>query len=100
MTLLWKLLRQHISIAQFVGFFFANLLGMFIVLFGFQLYRDVLPIFTQSDSFMKGNYVIVGVQILLLVPRLKTLAPNLLWRKLAHLPQPIIRLQPLWALTV
>ena len=35
MTLLWKLLRQHISIAQFVGFFFANLLGMFIVLFGF-----------------------------------------------------------------
>ena len=63
MTLLWKLLRQHISIAQFVGFFFANLLGMFIVLFGFQLYRDVLPIFTQSDSFMKGNYVIVSKRI-------------------------------------
>ena len=40
MTLLWKLLRQHISIAQFVGFFFANLLGMFIVLFGFQLAHD------------------------------------------------------------
>lgn len=63
MTLLWKLLRQHISIAQFVGFFFANLLGMFIVLFGFQLYRDVLPIFTQSDSFMKGNNVIVSKRI-------------------------------------
>ena len=63
MTLLWKLLRQHISIAQFVGFFFANLLGMFIVLFGFQLYRDVIPIFTQSDSFMKGNYVIVSKRI-------------------------------------
>lgn len=63
MKLLWKLLRQHISIAQFVGFFFANLLGMFIVLFGFQLYRDVLPIFTQSDSFMKGNNVIVSKRI-------------------------------------
>ena len=32
MTLIWKLLRRHISIGQLVGFFFANLLGMLIVL--------------------------------------------------------------------
>lgn len=32
MNLVWKLLRQHISIPQFAGFAFANLFGMLIVL--------------------------------------------------------------------
>ena len=63
MSLIWKLLRQNISIPQFVGFFFSNLLGMFIVLFGFQFYRDVLPVFTQTDSFMKSEYVIINKKI-------------------------------------
>lgn len=63
MSLVWKLLRQHVSVPQFVGFFFANLLGMFIVLFGYQFYRDVLPVFTQNDSFMKADYVIVSKKI-------------------------------------
>lgn len=63
MSLVWKLLRQHVSVSQFVGFFFANLLGMFIVLFGYQFYRDVLPVFTQNDSFMKADYVIVSKKI-------------------------------------
>ena len=43
MNLIWKLLRQHISIPQFSGFFFANIFGLFIVLFGFQFYNDVMP---------------------------------------------------------
>lgn len=60
MNLIWKLLRQHISIPQFVGFFFANLFGVMIVLFGFQFYRDILPIFTGEDSFMKSNYLIIS----------------------------------------
>ena len=47
-------MRQHISIPQFAGFAFANLFGMLIVLFGFQFYKDVLPVFTQQDSFMKA----------------------------------------------
>lgn len=63
MNLVWKLLRQHISVPQFVGFFFANLFGMLIVLLGFQFYRDVLPIFTQQDSFMGADYFIVSKQI-------------------------------------
>ena len=29
-TLVWKLLRQHISIGQLAGFFLANLFGMMI----------------------------------------------------------------------
>ena len=31
-ALVWKLLRQHISIGQLAGFFLANLFGMMIVL--------------------------------------------------------------------
>lgn len=63
MNLVWKLLRQHISIPQFVGFAFANLFGMLIVLFGFQFYQDVLPVFTQQDSFMKADYLIMSKKI-------------------------------------
>ena len=63
MTLVWKLLRRHISIAQFTGFFFANLFGMFIVLLGFQFYSDVKPVFTSQDSFMKADYLIVSKKI-------------------------------------
>lgn len=63
MNLVWKLLRRHISIPQFVGFFFANLCGMLIVLLGFQFYNDVLPVFTAEDSFMKADYLIVSKRI-------------------------------------
>ncbi len=63
MTLVWKLLRRHISIAQFAGFFFANLFGMFIVLLGFQFYSDVKQVFTSQDSFMKADYLIVSKKI-------------------------------------
>lgn len=63
MNLVWKLLRQHISIPQFVGFFFANLFGVMIILFGFQFYRDVVPVFTSDDSFMKTNYMIINKNI-------------------------------------
>lgn len=63
MNLVWKLLRQHISIPQFIGFFFANLFGMFIVLLGSQFYNDVLPVFTSQDSFMKADYLIVSKKI-------------------------------------
>ena len=60
MKLVWKLLRQHISWPQFVGFFFANLFGMTIVLLGYQLYCDILPIFTANDSFLKADYLVVS----------------------------------------
>lgn len=63
MKLLWKLLRQHISIGQFCGFLFANLFGMIIVLAGYQFYNDVLPVFTSGDSFMKANYIMVSKRI-------------------------------------
>lgn len=63
MNLVWKLLRQHISIPQFLGFFFANLFGMAIVLLGYQFYRDMVPVFTSEDSFMKSDFIILGKKI-------------------------------------
>ena len=63
MILVWKLLRQHISIPQFAGFFFANLFGMLIVLLGYQFYNDVAPVFTAEDSFMKSDFLIVNKKI-------------------------------------
>lgn len=63
MSLVWRLLRQHISIAQLAGFFFANLFGMFIVLLGLQFYNDVKPLFSQEDGFLKPEYLIVSKRI-------------------------------------
>jgi len=63
MRLVWKLLRQHISIPQLLGFFFANLLGMLIVLLSLQFYRDVRPVFSQEDGFIKPEYLIVSKRI-------------------------------------
>jgi hypothetical protein len=63
MSLIWKLLRQHISLPQFTGFIFANLVGMFIVMLGFQFYRDVKPIFTSEDSIFRNDYLIVSKRL-------------------------------------
>lgn len=63
MKLVWKLLRQHISIGQLAGFFVANLLGMLIVLLSVQFYADVVPVFTAEDGFIKSTYLIVSKRI-------------------------------------
>lgn len=58
-----RLLRQHISIGQLAGFVLANLFGMTIVLLSIQFYKDITPVFTQGDSFMKKEYVIVSKKV-------------------------------------
>jgi hypothetical protein len=63
MSLVWKLMRRHISMSQLAGFFFANLCGMVIVLLGIQFYQDVAPVFTEGDSFMKKDYLIVSKKV-------------------------------------
>ena len=63
MSLLWKLMHRHISVGQLVGFFFANLCGMVIVLLSIQFYQDVAPVFTEGDSFMKKDYIIVSKKV-------------------------------------
>lgn len=63
MKLIWKLLRRHVSVGQFVGFFFANLLGMLIVLLSLQFYQDIIPAFSGEDGVMKNTYVIISKHI-------------------------------------
>lgn len=63
MNLVWKLLRQHISIPQFAGFFMANLVGMLIILLGIQFYTDIQAVYDGEDSFMKSDYLIVNKKI-------------------------------------
>ena len=60
MNMLWKLLREHVSVTQLVGFFVANLLGMLIILFGLQFYADILPLFQGKDAFFKREFLIVS----------------------------------------
>lgn len=59
-NLVWKLLRRHVSVAQLGGFFFANLIGMTIVLLAYQFYRDVVPMFTAEDGLLKSDFVVVS----------------------------------------
>lgn len=41
----------------------ANFLGMLVVLFGYQFYNDVLPVFTRQDTFLKSDYLVVSKRI-------------------------------------
>lgn len=61
--MIWKLLKQHISLSQLLGFSLANVCGMVIVLLAVQFYRDVLPMFTQENSFLKGDYTIISKKV-------------------------------------
>lgn len=61
--MVWKLLKRHLSVVQFIGFFLANLLGMLIVLFSIQFYQDVKPLFSQEDGLMKKEYMIFSKRV-------------------------------------
>ena len=63
MRLVWKLLRRHISLPQLAGFFFANLLGMVIVLLSLQFYQDVKPVFSKEDGFISPDYLILSKRV-------------------------------------
>lgn len=66
MKLLFRLLYQNISIGQSVAFAVANLLGAFIVLAGWQAYRDVDAVFDDADSFLSSNYIVVSKPVSLI----------------------------------
>lgn len=62
-NLIWKLLRQHVSIPQLAGFFLANLVGMTIILLGCQFYHDISPIFMTEDGLLKSDFVVVSKKV-------------------------------------
>ena len=63
MRLIWRLLRQHISVSQLAGFVFANLIGLSIILCGVQLYSDLKPALTGEDSLMSNDYIVVSKHV-------------------------------------
>lgn len=62
-NLIWKLLRQHVSIPQLAGFFLANLVGMTIILLGCQFYHDISQIFMAEDGLLKSDFVVVSKKV-------------------------------------
>lgn len=58
-----KLLCRHISPARLAGAALASIAGMAIVMLSVQFYCDVLPVFTQGDSFLRGEYVIASKRV-------------------------------------
>lgn len=66
MKLLWKLLRQNISKPQLIGFFFANLIGLSIVLLAVQFYFDINPLVSGKDNLFKKDYVTLTKKVGLL----------------------------------
>jgi hypothetical protein len=63
MNLVWKLLKQNISKGQFAGFFIANLIGLTIVLLGLQFYLDINPLFSEKDTIMKRDFLVLTKQV-------------------------------------
>ena len=63
MKLLWKLLRCHLSAAQIAGFSLAGMVGMAILLSSVQAYRDIRPLFTQPDSFLRGDFLVLSKRV-------------------------------------
>lgn len=61
--MLWRLLKQHISVSQLTGFFLANLCGMIIVLLSVQFYSDIIPVFKSGDSFINNDYIVVSKKV-------------------------------------
>lgn len=60
---MWKLLRKNVSRAQLVGFAFANLIGLSIVILAVQFYTDVKPVFNDEESFISKDFLIISKSV-------------------------------------
>lgn len=64
MTLIWKLLRKHISIFELAVFFVANLIGLVVILAGVQIYNDAKPFMGGGEESLIGNdYVAISKSV-------------------------------------
>ena len=59
MKLLFKLLRQNISIGQIFGFVLVNLLGGIIVLAGVQGYSDFKSFSNSGDRILSSGHLVI-----------------------------------------
>lgn len=61
--LVFKLLSSHINVWQIAGFLLANLCGMTIIMSAVQFAADVMPLFTNGDSFMRPGQIVVNKRV-------------------------------------
>ena len=62
-SIMWRLLSRHVSKTQLAGFAVANMVGLLIVLIGLQFYEDVRPVFSDEDSFMRKDYLVITKKV-------------------------------------
>ncbi len=62
-SIVWLLLRRNISVGQLVGYSVANLVGLAIVLTAIQFYRDVTEVWSDEESFISRDYVIISKRV-------------------------------------
>ncbi len=59
MSLLFKLLRQNVSLMQLSGFLLVNLIGGVIVLFGVQAYVDFRTLSEKENKLMSSSCIVI-----------------------------------------
>ena len=58
-NLIWKLLRQHISVFELAIFFIVNLIGMVVILSGVQMYSDLKPVMEGDNALIGSDYLVI-----------------------------------------
>lgn len=58
-----KILRKNTSAGRIIGFVLSNFIGLAIVLGGLQFYGDASSIWTDEDSFIKSDYMVINKKV-------------------------------------
>lgn len=63
MNLINRLLNKNMSPARIAGFVVSNFIGLAIVTAGIQFFQDVRSIYSDADSFLKKDYLVVNKRV-------------------------------------
>lgn len=58
-----KILRKNTSPGRIIGFILSNFIGLAIVLGGLQFYSDASSIWSDTDSFIRTDYLVVNKKV-------------------------------------
>lgn len=61
--ILRRLLYRNLSKAQIAGFILSNFTGLAIVILGVQFFVDARPIWSNEDSFIRKDYIVVNKKV-------------------------------------
>ncbi len=63
MNLTGRLLRKNMSPARIAGFVLSNFIGLAIVIAGLQFFLDVRSIYSDDDSFIRKDYLVINRKV-------------------------------------